>query len=119
MFRNYFKSTFRKLLKDRQYTLINVAGLSTGFALFLIIALYVQRELAIDKHHANDELIYRVNTEYTNNDGIVTQYSSGYQPTAAALSADFPEVETAAMFFSPAALLASETSPITEDGVIG
>lgn len=103
MFKSYLKSTFRKLVKDQLYTLINVIGLSTGFAMFLIIALYTDRELSTDKHHQDHDRIFRVNTDYTNPEGITTRYASGYQPMASALVADNPEVEEAAMFFSPAA----------------
>ena len=103
MFKSFLKTTLRKLAKDRLYTLINLAGLSVGFAMFLLIGLYIQRELATDSHHQGFDRIYRVDSEYTNQKGVMTRYASGYQPTAKALRSDWPEVEASVMFFSPAA----------------
>ncbi len=105
MFRNYFKTTFRKLIKDKRYTLINIAGLSTGLILFLTIALYVQRELNVDKHQPDWENIYRVNAAYTSSEGNTDVYAVTYQPLAEAMESDLPEIEAATNFFSPAAQL--------------
>lgn len=103
MFKSFIKTTLRKLIKDRLYTVINVVGLSVGFGLFLIIALYVERELATDKHHEAFDRIFRVNTEVTNDEGVTSHYALGYQPMAESLVADFPALEHGAMFYSPAA----------------
>lgn len=105
MIKNYFKSTFRKLVKDKQYTLINIVGLSTGFALFLIIALYIQRELGVDAFHQDADHIYRVNTLSTNEEGNTNAYALSYQPLAGALKEELPEVSAATSFYAPAAQL--------------
>ncbi|MCE7995722.1 MAG: FtsX-like permease family protein [Roseivirga sp.] len=105
MLKSYFKSTFRKLVKDKQYTFINIIGLSTGFALFLIIALYIQRELAVDAHHQNADNVYRVNTESTSEDGNTNAYALSYHPMATAMTQEIPEVASATSFFAPAAQL--------------
>lgn len=105
MIRNYLKSTLRKLVKDKQYTAINIAGLSTGFALFLIIALYIQRELAVDAHHLTTGDVYRVNTLSTTQAGATNAYALSYHPLAAAMVEEIPEVTTATSFFAPSAQL--------------
>jgi len=105
MFKSFLKTTLRKLLKDRLYTVINLTGLSVGFALFLLIGLYVQRELMTDRHHRDYEKVYRVDAHYTSEEGATEDYAIGYQPLANALKSDLPEVEEAVMFFSPAAQL--------------
>lgn len=105
MIRSYFKSTFRKLVKDKQYTFINIIGLSTGFALFLIIALYIQRELAVDAHHLGANNIYRVNTESIREDGITNAYALSYHPLADVMKGEIPEIASATSFFAPAAQL--------------
>ncbi len=60
MYRNYLKIAFRNLYKQYSYTLINVIGLSTGIAAFLLIVLYIQFHLSFDKHIPNIENLYRV-----------------------------------------------------------
>src|SRR5688572_8987645 len=47
MMKNYFKIAWRSLLKDRQFTLLNVLGLSAGLACSLLIFVWVSDELNI------------------------------------------------------------------------
>lgn len=105
MLKSYFKSTFRKLVKDKQYTVINVLGLSTGFALFLVVALYIQRELAVDAHHVGSDSVYRVNSLSVSENGSTNAYALSYHPLAAAMEQEVPEVMAATSFFAPAAQL--------------
>ena len=63
MFKNYFKTAFRSLLKNKFYTSINIIGLAVGLATCLLIMLYVLDELSYDKYNVNAARIYRVNNE--------------------------------------------------------
>jgi len=63
MFRNYLKTAFRNLLKNKFYTSINIIGLAVGLATCLLILLYVLDELSYDRYNVNAERIYRVNNE--------------------------------------------------------
>ena len=60
MLRNYFKTAWRNLWKNRFYTSINIAGLATGLAVGLIILLWVNDERSYDRFHSNQEQIFRV-----------------------------------------------------------
>ncbi|OEK01377.1 hypothetical protein BFP97_07535 [Roseivirga sp. 4D4] len=103
MFRSYLKSTFRKLAKDKEYTVINLVGLSTGLILFLIISIYIDNESSVDKHLSDWDSIYRVNTVFTNNEGLTEEYAVSYQPLAEALKNDLAKVSSATTFYSPSA----------------
>jgi putative ABC transport system permease protein len=59
MLKNYLKIALRNLLRHKGYSLINVAGLAVGIACCLLILLYVQDELAYDRHHEKAGQIYR------------------------------------------------------------
>src|SRR5206468_5242763 len=63
MFRNYFKTAIRNLVKNKFYTSINIIGLAAGLATCLLIFLYVLDELSFDKYNVNADRIYRVNNE--------------------------------------------------------
>ena len=41
MFRNYFKTAWRSLLKNKAYSALNILGLAIGMAVALIIGLWV------------------------------------------------------------------------------
>lgn len=63
MFKNYFKTAFRNLTRNKIYSLINIAGLSIGLACAMLIMLYVNDEASFDKFHKNVNNIYRIVSE--------------------------------------------------------
>src|SRR5580692_746705 len=60
MFRNYLKTAWRNLVKNRFYSLINIGGLSAGLAIGILILLWVQDELSFDGFHKKTADIYRL-----------------------------------------------------------
>lgn len=60
MIRNYIKIAFRSLKKDLLFSFINVFGLMTGLAAFILIALYVFDEYTYDSFHDRADSIYRI-----------------------------------------------------------
>jgi len=63
MIKNYFKTAFRNLVKNKFYSSINIIGLAAGLATCLLILLYVLDELSYDKYNKSADRIYRVNNE--------------------------------------------------------
>ncbi len=75
MFRNYFKTAYRSLKKNKATSLINVLGLSIGISAALIIFLIIQHENSFGKWESNKENIFRVYTQWSKdgtNPGIST-----------------------------------------------
>ena len=98
MFKNYLKTALRNLKRNRAYAVINILGMAVGIAACLLIFLVVQFETSFDKFHANTDQIYRVGTEFHNQDGV--SYSEGIAfPTAPALRLDFPEIKKVARIY--------------------
>src|SRR6478735_6508698 len=60
MFRNYFKTAWRNLVKNRFYTIINISGLAVGLAIGILILLWVQDEFSFDSFHSKAPNIYRL-----------------------------------------------------------
>lgn len=60
MFKNYFKTAFRNLERNKVYSFINIAGLSIGLACAMFIMLYVKDEVSFDRFHKNVNNIYRI-----------------------------------------------------------
>jgi putative ABC transport system permease protein len=60
MFKNYFKTAFRNLSRNKVYAFINIAGLSIGLACAMLIMLYVKDEVSFDRVHKNVKSIYRI-----------------------------------------------------------
>jgi putative ABC transport system permease protein len=92
--KNYIKTAFRSLLKNKSFTIINVLGLALGLAACLMIVFYVADELSFDKFNTKADRIYRANTDIKYG-GNESSYAITPPPLAAALK-NVPEVESAA-----------------------
>ena len=51
MIRNYFRTAWRNLVKNKFYSFINISGLTVGLAVGILILLWVQDELSFDRFH--------------------------------------------------------------------
>src|ERR1700722_19316490 len=99
MIKNYFKTAFRSLLKNKGFTAINVFGLTLGIATCLLIVFYVLDELSYDRFNEKADRIYRVNNDIKFG-GSENSYAIAPAPAAMTLKTDFPEIEQAARIFS-------------------
>jgi putative ABC transport system permease protein len=98
MIRNYIKTAWRNLLRNKSYAAINVIGLAIGIAACLLIFLIVHFETSFDNFHSKKDRIYRVVTAFSNPDGI--HLSSGTPlPIAEGLRIDFPQLKDVAAIF--------------------
>ncbi len=57
MIKNYFKTAWRNILKNKFYTAINVIGLTVGLTVGLLILLWVNDELSFDRFNTKAEQI--------------------------------------------------------------
>src|SRR5476651_1976693 len=60
MLKNYLKTAWRNLLKNKFYSIINIAGLTAGLAIGILILLWVQDELSFDNFHKKSPDIYKM-----------------------------------------------------------
>jgi putative ABC transport system permease protein len=91
MIKNYLKTAWRNLWKNKAFSAINIVGLSTGLAVCLLIVLYVKDELSYDKYNVQVENIYRLDADIFFNG---TQFTSSVSPAplAPTLMKDYPQV---------------------------
>src|ERR1044072_4288315 len=91
MFKNYIKTAFRFLLKNKSFSFINIIGLAAGTLCCLYILLYVEDQYSYDKHENNAADIYRI-TASISTPGDKHQIPHCSPPIAPAIKRDFPEV---------------------------
>ena len=60
MFKNYFKTAFRNLVRNRVFSIIKIAGLSLGLTVCMLIFLYTKDEISYDQFHENKAQLYRI-----------------------------------------------------------
>lgn len=94
MFRHNLLITYRSFLRDKSTFLINLIGLSTGLACVLLIYLWVNDEMSIDKFNEKDSQLYLVMINLTIPQEVLT-WDTTPLPLAEALMEEMPEVEVA------------------------
>ena len=95
MFRNYLLITWRNLIRNRSYSAINLLGLALGLACVMLIGLWIQSELSMNRFHEKGDRLFRLWENQTYSNGFVLSTLSTPGPMAARLQADFPEIERA------------------------
>ena len=60
MLRNYFKTAWRNLVRDKGFSMINIMGLALGVTCSLLITLWVVDEKNIDSFHTNSKQLFQV-----------------------------------------------------------
>ncbi len=94
MIKNYLKTAWRNLVKNEFYSIINIAGLTIGLAVGILILLWVQDELSFDNFHHEAKNIYRVNAQIgTGNSKQVFEVTQG--PIATYAKKEVPGVKNA------------------------
>ena len=98
MFKNYLKTAFRNLSRNKTYAFLNMLGLTVGMASCLLIFVVIQFETSFDNFHSKKNSIYRVSSEFHTQDGI--NYSRGIPfAVAAGLRIDFPQLKEVASIY--------------------
>ena len=100
LFQHSLKISLRNFRKYRGSFLINLLGLSSGLACVLFIYLWVQDEVAVDQFHAHKDRLYQLHENVDQGGGMITRITTA-GPTAAALAAEYPEVERAITTLPP------------------
>jgi putative ABC transport system permease protein len=95
---NYFKIALRKIRRQKGYSFINIAGLTVGMTCVVLLLLWIQDELGVDKFHEKIDDIYLVSAQIKNEgDRLQVPSVPGVGPIFKEL---FPEVEESARFLA-------------------
>jgi len=91
MIKNYLVIALRNFLRNKNYTLINVLGLSIGLTSCIVIFLLVTYDLSFDKFHTHYNSLYRIVQDSESASGIQSEAATPY-PLPHAFRNDFPEI---------------------------
>jgi len=92
MIKNYFKTAWRNLMKNKIFSFINIAGLSIGIAACILILQYVCFELSYDSFNKNAGNLYRVTNDRFQNGKLIQHGTITYSAIGKAMQDDYPEV---------------------------
>ncbi|MCF0072950.1 ABC transporter permease [Dyadobacter sp. CY261] len=100
MLKNYFKIAWRNIVRQKAYSVLNIAGLSIGMACSILILLWVQNELSYDRFHKHADQIVRL----TCNAG---DFRAAVSPAGMArgLQTQLPQIEAGTRLSKPVTML--------------
>lgn len=93
MIRNYFKTAFRNLWRNKVFSIINITGLSVGLACCMLIFLYTMDEVSYDRFHLNAANIYHLTADMKGADGQVRKISSTGDMPGPNFKRQLPEIQ--------------------------
>jgi len=95
MLKNYFLVAWRSMMKNKLFSLINIAGLSIGLSACMLILLYIHHETSFDRQLPDGQRLYQVGGVFIT-DGKDLRFPCSPAITAANLQHDFPEISATA-----------------------
>ncbi|MBS1528040.1 MAG: ABC transporter permease, partial [Bacteroidetes bacterium] len=119
MFKNYFKTAFRNLWKNKGFAFINLFGLTIGLCSCLLIGVYILHELSYDKFEEKGDRIARVIMAYKFDGG--TEFKKGNFTSARVapvFKQTFPEIEDAVRMTKTSRVVHYEDKLIDEKSFI-
>jgi putative ABC transport system permease protein len=97
MFRNYLKTAFRSLWRNKTISSINVLGLALGITCSLLIMLWINDEKSVDGFHKNGAQLYSV-IERQYRDGKADAFFGGPGMMADEMKRVLPDVQYASNY---------------------
>jgi putative ABC transport system permease protein len=104
MFKDYLKSGWRNFVKYKSYSIINLFGLTVGFAAALLLFLIVRYEDSFDQFHTEVDRIYWVGNSYTTG-GFDEMIVTTQIP---AMEKEYPDIIGATRFFGSEEIVAHD-----------
>lgn len=92
MYRNYFKTSFRGLMRNPLTAFINVFGLSVAIGICLIVYAFMLYDRSIDQFHTHKHTLY-LTTIWAEHDGARQQYGLSPRPLGERLRQDFAQIK--------------------------
>lgn len=115
MLKNYLKIALRNFNRYKGYTALNLLGLVVGIASSLLILLWVNDEVEMDKFHANGEKIYRLYRNMRQSNGTVETTWTIPKPAADLMAAEYPEVNDVVLLSWPMEVMLGQGKKVSKE----
>lgn len=98
---HYITLSFRSILRNRVFSLINITGLAVGSVAFFLIIQYVSFEMGFDRFHKNHQQLYRVVHQQVRNGEVVNSSAMTYIGVRKLIYENFPGVSATGIAVTP------------------
>ncbi len=116
MIKNFIKTAIRNLKRSKGVSSINILGLAVGMAAAMLILLWIQNQLGIDRFYKNESRIYLMYNRDKNESGETYVWPNTPQILAPTLKKDYPEVEDAVRYRNVTFLLSANDKHLNIQG---
>jgi len=89
---NYVKLAYRNMLRSKAASVINISGLAIAVGCTLVVYIFLDRALTMDRFHPDGERIFLVENVIERN-GHRQTWGDAPHPLGPAMAADFPQIE--------------------------
>lgn len=117
MFKNYLKIAWRGFRKNKLYSSVNIAGLTTGLTACLLIGLYIWNELTYDQFHTNADRIVRVTSDLSIS-GSRSRFAQTGSRVGPQFERTFPQVERYVRTMKDALSVSAGQESFEESGIL-
>ena len=101
MFKNYFKTAWRNLMKHKLFSFINIFGLASGMTVCMLALMHIKGAYDYDTFHPDADRSYRIITHLTRKNGEQLLTASSPHPLGAYLKDTYKAIDkTARVYFS-------------------
>jgi predicted permease len=114
MFKNYFVTSIRNLIRQKGFSLINISGLAIGMAISILIFLWVKHELSYNMFNENSDQLFRmVQTQHYSSGPLTTTCMPG--PLSKDIRTEMPEIVNSFTFYNQTATISYKDKLFTEE----
>lgn len=108
MIRNIIKLALRNLFKRSGYSMLNLAGLTTGMVCSLLILQYVLYERSYDRFPADADSVYRLRLDCYQKGELAWRSATVFPAYAPFMQRDFPEIEAVCRLYDAEAIFTNQ-----------
>ena len=94
MFKNYFKTAWRNIIKNKTFSFINIIGLAVSMSVCFLTVLIIADQKNYDQFQTNKDRIYRIETVGKNGNGM--RVASSALPLADELQRNYTGIKASA-----------------------
>ena len=116
IWKNYFTSATRNLIRNKRYTFISLFGLVVGFSSSLAIFQYVHYESNYDNFYEGQQ-IHRLTHTFTNNSGV-SQSASTFMAVRDAILDAIPAIDKATHFNATGGIIKVDQEVFSTETII-
>lgn len=114
MFQSFIVTTLRHLFRQKGFSIINIAGLSIGMAIAILIYLWVDHELSYDRFNTKSDRLFRlIQTQHYASGPLTTVCMPG--PIARDIRNEIPEIVNSFTYYALSVTINHKDKTFTED----